>query len=30
MATGWPKRAEQAMTETLQRLDTHVTDGESS
>jgi uncharacterized protein YndB with AHSA1/START domain len=26
-ATGWPKRAEHAMTETLQRLDAHVTGG---
>jgi len=25
MATGWPKRAEKAMTETLERLDAHVT-----
>jgi uncharacterized protein YndB with AHSA1/START domain len=25
VATGWPKKAEQAMTETLQRLDAHVT-----
>jgi uncharacterized protein YndB with AHSA1/START domain len=25
-ATGWPKRAEKAMTQTLERLDAHVTD----
>ena len=25
-ATGWPKRAEKAMTHTLERLDVHVTD----
>jgi uncharacterized protein YndB with AHSA1/START domain len=25
MATGWPKRAEKAMTQTLERLDAHVT-----
>ena len=25
--TGWPNRAERAMTETLQRLDTHVAGG---
>ena len=25
MATGWPKRAEKAMTETLERLEAHVT-----
>ena len=25
MATGWPKRAENAMTQTLERLDAHVT-----
>lgn len=25
-ATGWPKRAEKAMTHTLERLDAHVTD----
>ena len=25
MATGWPKRAETAMTQTLERLDAHVT-----
>jgi uncharacterized protein YndB with AHSA1/START domain len=24
-ATGWPKKAEQAMTQTLERLDAHVT-----
>jgi len=24
-ATGWPKRAEKAMTQTLERLDAHVT-----
>ena len=27
-ATGWPKRAERAMTETLQRLDAHVAGGD--
>ena len=27
-ATGWPKRAERAMTETLERLAAHVTGGE--
>src|SRR5712692_2017963 len=27
-ATGWPKRAERAMTETLQRLDAHLAGGE--
>ena len=26
-ASGWPKRAEEAMTQTLERLDAHVTGG---
>ena len=26
-ASGWPKRAEEAMTQTLERLDDHVTGG---
>jgi hypothetical protein len=25
VATGWPKKAEKAMVETLNRLDAHVT-----
>jgi uncharacterized protein YndB with AHSA1/START domain len=29
-ATGWPKRAEQAMTKTLERLDAHVTGGNAA
>jgi hypothetical protein len=28
-ATGWPKRAERAMTETLRRLDDHVAGGKA-
>jgi uncharacterized protein YndB with AHSA1/START domain len=29
-ATGWPKRAERAMTETLERLDAHVTGSDAA
>jgi uncharacterized protein YndB with AHSA1/START domain len=29
-ASGWPKRAEQAMTKTLERLDAHVTGSDAA